>query len=32
MDFVWITILVIFFGICLGYVSFLDQEGKLWKT
>lgn len=32
MDFVWIVIPTIFFGFCLAYVNFLDQEGKLWKT
>ncbi len=32
MDLVWIALTVIFFGLCLGYVNFLDQEGKLWKT
>lgn len=32
MDIFLLTIAVIFFGICVGYVGFLDQEGKLWKT
>jgi hypothetical protein len=32
MDIVWIIIALIFFVICLAYVGFLDQEGKLWKT
>ena len=32
MDIVWIVIAIIFFGLCLGYVGFLDKEGKLWKT
>ena len=32
MDVVWIIIVVIFFGICLGYVGFLGKEGKTWKT
>ena len=32
MDLVWIALTVIFFGLCLSYVNFLDQEGKLWKT
>ncbi len=32
MDIVWITISVIFFGLCLAYVGFLDKEGTQWKT
>jgi hypothetical protein len=32
MDIVLIAITVIFFGLCLAYVGFLDQEGKIWKT
>ena len=32
MDIVWIIISVIFFGLCLAYVGFLDREGKSWKT
>jgi hypothetical protein len=32
MDIVWITIPLIFFGICLAYVGFLGKEGKTWKT
>ena len=32
MDIVWIAIAIFFFGICLGYVGFLDKEGKSWKT
>jgi hypothetical protein len=32
MDVVWIAIALVFFGVCLAYVSFLSQEGKTWKT
>jgi len=32
MDLVWIIIPLIFFAICLGYVGFLGQESKTWKT
>lgn len=32
MDIVWLAISVTFFGLCLTYVGFLDQEGKTWKT
>jgi hypothetical protein len=32
MDVVWIAIVLIFFGVCLAYVSFLAKEGKTWKT
>jgi hypothetical protein len=32
MDAVWIVLTIVFFGICLAYVGFLDQEGSLWKT
>jgi hypothetical protein len=32
MDVVWIAISLIFFGVCLVYVSFLAKEGKTWKT
>ncbi len=31
MDIVWIIISVIFFGICLAYVGFLDRGAKAWK-
>jgi hypothetical protein len=32
MDIVWISIILIFFVICLRYVGFLAKEGKTWKT
>ena len=32
MDFVWIIISLVFFVVCLAYVSFLAKEGKTWKT
>jgi len=32
MDFVWIVISLVFFVVCLAYVSFLAKEGKTWKT
>jgi hypothetical protein len=32
MDFVWIAISFIFFGVCLAYVGFLAKERKTWKT
>jgi hypothetical protein len=32
MDLVWIGISLVFFGVCLAYVSFLGKEGKTWKT
>ena len=32
MDIVWISIILIFFVICLIYVGFLAKEGKTWKT
>ncbi len=32
MDLVWVTITLLFFVICLGYVCFLAREGKTWKT
>jgi hypothetical protein len=32
MDMVWITIAILFFGLCLTYVGFLDKEGTQWKT
>jgi hypothetical protein len=32
MDVVWIVIALLFFVICLAYVSFLAKEGKTWKT
>jgi len=31
MDFVWIVISLVFFVVCLAYVSFLAKEGKTWK-
>jgi hypothetical protein len=32
MDFVWLAISLVFFVVCLAYVSFLAKEGKTWKT
>jgi hypothetical protein len=32
MDVAWIAITLLFFLICLAYVSFLAKEGKTWKT
>jgi hypothetical protein len=32
MDVAWIAITLLFFVICLAYVSFLAKEGKTWKT
>jgi hypothetical protein len=32
MDFVWLVISLVFFVVCLAYVSFLAKEGKTWKT
>lgn len=32
MDIVWLILTLLFFVICLGYVSFLAGEGKTWKT
>ena len=32
MDFVWLVISLVFFVVCLAYVTFLAKEGKTWKT
>jgi len=32
MDVICLAIALVFFGVCLGYVSFLAKEGKIWKT
>jgi hypothetical protein len=32
MDMLLIGIVILFFGLCLAYVGFLNQEGTQWKT
>jgi hypothetical protein len=32
MDILLIGIVILFFGLCLAYVGFLDREGKSWKA